>query len=338
MMHALLLAAVAITRVACVGDEITLGVGLPGGQSYPDRLGRLLGATNYVVSFGREGATLRDGGEIARLREFRPDVVIVMLGSNDAAPDVWRERADEFVPAYKGLVERLRALPSRPQVWLCTPPPATARAAGARDTVAHTVAPLVRQAARESGAGLIDVFRALEVRDELFSRDGAPNADGAAVIAETVAAAVAPQAQDKARWRVVSVTSQEPGEGDARFAIDGDSRTYWHTRWSSNATRNPHEIVVDMGEEIGIAGVRYLPRQDGGINGRVTSFDFATSLDGESWVVAIEGGEIRDSFEESVVRLRAPVRARFFRFVARAEANGGPWTSAAELGVVRSAR
>jgi alpha-L-fucosidase len=57
-------------------------------------------------------------------------------------------------------------------------------------------------------------------------------------------------------WKVVSVDSEETAGADnsAANAIDGNSSTFWHTRWNADLAL-PHFITVDMGNDrIGLAG------------------------------------------------------------------------------------
>jgi len=42
-------------------------------------------------------------------------------------------------------------------------------------------------------------------------------------------------------------------------------------------------IDIDLGAMHDLDGVRYLPRQDGGVNGRVKGYAFYVSLDGVTW-------------------------------------------------------
>lgn len=138
-------------------------------------------------------------------------------------------------------------------------------------------------------------------------------------------------------WKVVSVDSEETGGADnsAARAIDGDSSTIWHTRWNADQ-RQPHSLTVDMGRTNRIAGLTYLPRQDGLLNGVVERYRFETSVDGATWTTNITSGSFANiqnnpSLQEVSF---APVNARFFRFTSlRAVWNSG-WTSAAEVSVL----
>jgi alpha-L-fucosidase len=82
-------------------------------------------------------------------------------------------------------------------------------------------------------------------------------------------------------WKVISVDSEETAGADnsAARAIDGDSATFWHTRWNADQ-RQPHHLTVDMGKTNRIGGFTYLPRQDGLLNGVVERYRFETSVDG----------------------------------------------------------
>ena len=138
-------------------------------------------------------------------------------------------------------------------------------------------------------------------------------------------------------WKVVAVDSQETaGENNsAANAIDGNSATFWHTRWNEDLAL-PHFITVDLGKSHRIAGFTYLPRQDGTINGTVENYRFETSADGTNWTTNIVSGtfaNIQNNPSLQEVSF-APVNARFFRFTALKEVNGNGWTSAAEISVV----
>ncbi len=74
-------------------------------------------------------------------------------------------------------------------------------------------------------------------------------------------------------WKVLYVDSEENfAEGDlAENAIDGKADTFWHTLWSAPHPSHPHTLVIDLGAEHELAGVRLLPRQDSR-NGRIKNY------------------------------------------------------------------
>jgi endo-alpha-N-acetylgalactosaminidase len=87
------------------------------------------------------------------------------------------------------------------------------------------------------------------------------------------------------QFRVVSVDSQELiGEnGAVTNALDGKPATFWHTEWFQHTAPLPHTLVLDLGSQYQITGFRYLPRQDGDVNGTIAGYQFYVSTDGTTW-------------------------------------------------------
>ncbi|MEV7521327.1 TIM-barrel domain-containing protein [Streptomyces sp. NPDC091371] len=139
---------------------------------------------------------------------------------------------------------------------------------------------------------------------------------------------------DKASWSLVSADSQETSaeNGAAANAFDGSTSSIWHTAWSSaQPAPLPHEIQIDLGARYAVDSFRYLPRQDGGINGRIGQYEVYVSDSPGTWGTPVATGTWADTASEKSVAF--PARAgRYLRLRALTEAGGrGPWTSAAEL-------
>lgn len=176
-------------RVACVGDSITQG---NGAESYPAQLGALLGPRWEVRNFGRSGATLlaagdtpyRQQAEFSAALAFQPDVVIVMLGTNDSKPWNWRHR-DRFASDYAALLREFAALPSRPRIWICRPMPAFPPSGWeiSPDVIEREIGPLVADLAQSERTGLIDQFATLQGRPDLAPDHVHPNVGGARLLA-----------------------------------------------------------------------------------------------------------------------------------------------------------
>ncbi|WP_436499133.1 discoidin domain-containing protein [Actinokineospora sp. HUAS TT18] len=141
----------------------------------------------------------------------------------------------------------------------------------------------------------------------------------------------------KAGQSVLSVDSFEPGQTGAA-AIDGSSSTIWHTAWSqvNPDPAPPHEIQIDLGGQYNVDGLRYLPRQDGGVNGRIGQYEVYVSGSTTNWGTAVATGTFaNDGAEKSVT---FPSKAgRYVKLRALSEVNGNPWTSAAEITTLGSA-
>jgi len=193
----------AATRVACVGDSITFGAGASAGNSYPSVLGRLLGAEFGVMNFGDSGSTAMKQPSTSYWKtpaftastRSAPDVVIIMLGTNDSKTALWRMGNNAFAADYRALIAEYAALPSKPRIHVVLPPPALSPSFTIDGAVIEQeIVPLLRKIAAETGSGLIDVFGAFEPDPrQYFGRGGTdigdgvhPNDAGAKRIAETV--------------------------------------------------------------------------------------------------------------------------------------------------------
>ena len=120
----------AVTRVACLGDSLTRGDGAHERRpprekrftqrgNYPARLQDLLGPGYVVRNFGHGGASACNESDVpyaatrayATARRWRADVVVLMLGTNDAKTMHWEGAACGGGGAYReGLRQLLRGL------------------------------------------------------------------------------------------------------------------------------------------------------------------------------------------------------------------------------------
>lgn len=187
-------------RVACIGDSNTYGAGLRNRaeHNYPKVLGDLLGDQYDVRNFGVSGATLLFGGDLAYRKQkafraatrFKPNIVVIGLGTNDSKPENWRFR-DWFAGDLRGMIDHFAALPSKPRIWLCKPAPVVDGRLGIdAEVVRSEVIPIIERVAKERSLEMIDLYEALRGKPELFADGVHVNADGARIIAETVKTAI----------------------------------------------------------------------------------------------------------------------------------------------------
>ena len=125
----------ATIRLACVGDSNTI-------NGYPAILQSMLGDDWTVNVYATGDATILDGtlqpyrstDEYQSLLASSPDVVIIMLGTNDARHQYWDPLEEgetvfdgtpsqEFRQGYYDLIMELRGLDSTPEILVATPPP-----------------------------------------------------------------------------------------------------------------------------------------------------------------------------------------------------------------------
>jgi F5/8 type C domain/Fibronectin type III domain len=143
-----------------------------------------------------------------------------------------------------------------------------------------------------------------------------------------------PQIIPQSQLSIVSVGS-EPlmGDGAAESAIDGRAETFWRTEMGTKAPVHPHELVIALGGDYVVNGLRYLPRQDGKREGMVARYSFYVSEDGMDWGKAVITGTFsRDAAEQEVTFTGK--MGSFVRFVAHSEVNGKSCTTVAEIKVL----
>ena len=167
-------------RIACVGDSITYGHGTTGwpANSYPSKLQGLLGDAYHVNNYGVSGHAVqanadmpyRDLPHYQESIAYDADIVVFMMGSNDAKPQNWIDAAT-FKADLLSLLEVYGETNHHIQ-----------------PLVVNEIAEIVREVAQEHGYTLIDIHALTAEHPEWFSGDGVhPSNDGAAAIAQTIA-------------------------------------------------------------------------------------------------------------------------------------------------------
>lgn len=182
-------------KLACVGDSITQGVGAERGKSWPDQLHEMFLGKWEIKNFGVSGTTLMKRGDspyqktkqFEDAKKFNPDVVVIMLGTNDTKPQNWQHFKTDFEADLKELAGQFAALPAKPRLYICCPPYIAKKGNfGISETNLMEALPVVKKVARELKLGLIDVHGALQGKDGLLPDNVHPNTEGATVIAQTV--------------------------------------------------------------------------------------------------------------------------------------------------------
>jgi acyl-CoA thioesterase I len=174
-----------VVRVACAGDSITEGT------EYPNDLALMLGANYSVGNFGVGGSTVSlqsdkpymNQTKFQSLKDFSPNIVIIMLGTNDAYPS--RQQAlGNFTSDYEKLIASLQTLSTKPKIFLALPPPIFNDSLGPDNTIlVQNVIPLIRQVASETGLPLVDTNTPLLGRSYDFWEGVHPNIEGAKILA-----------------------------------------------------------------------------------------------------------------------------------------------------------
>ena len=185
-------------RVACIGDSITWGFTLlnPWKQSYPAQLQGLLGNGYEVGNFGYNDASARFDADTPYVRkgvyrkslEWNPDIVLLMLGTNDTKKRNWDPAV--FRKDYRRLVESYRSLPSNPRVILIAPiriflVKGIALLGVYPDTMETGVRLAIREVGGEMGLQVVDLVDVFQDSSRCF--DGVhPQREGTRMIAEKI--------------------------------------------------------------------------------------------------------------------------------------------------------
>ena len=177
----------AVVQVGCVGDSITEGAFSSGGNhTYPGQLQIMLGDGYKVTNMGAGGATLLKKGnspywerpQYKTLTENKWDIVIIMLGTNDAK-DLgngnvanWPHNCTgptglecPFAQDFASMIDVVRTLgttESGPVIYSAIPPPLMkAKTYGMNQTVINTIFPTLIPRINENNSlphAAIDVF------------------------------------------------------------------------------------------------------------------------------------------------------------------------------------
>ena len=185
-----------VLRVACVGDSITEGAGLEiqSKTSYPVMLDSLLGTKYNVLNCGRSATTLQKQGdfpywiskEFSNTFTYRPDIIIVKLGTNDTKSQNWQ--ADRFKHDYQSLIDTLKTIPGQPKIYLCLPVPVYKTEWGINDsTLVKGVIPIIKELAQHNKLTLIDLYQGMSGQPENFPDNIHPNEQGAKKMAKIIA-------------------------------------------------------------------------------------------------------------------------------------------------------
>ena len=201
-------------RVACIGNSITdgHGINMRAANGYPALLQKKLGNDYWVKNFGVSGRTMLNKGDSPYMNEmawrdavaFKPDVVIIKLGTNDSKPQNWkygsefRQDLEQMIttlcpalakPAKKGKKAKAKE-PVKPRILLCTPIPALKTSWDINEQViANEIIPIQLEVAKKYGLQVVDLHTLFAAdADKMLLDDGIhPNPKGVQRLADIIA-------------------------------------------------------------------------------------------------------------------------------------------------------
>ena len=204
-------------KVACIGNSITdgFGIDMASAYGYPAQLQQILGKDYWVKNFGISSRTMMNKGDYPYMNEtawkdalaFKPDIVIIKLGTNDSKPENWQYgadfkkdlqqmittlRPDLIQPVKKKSKKKTVVEPVGPQIFLCTPIPAFKSTWNINDAVIlNDIIPIQQEVAKEYGLQVIDLHTLFANDGDKVLDDGIhPDGKGARRMAEIIADAI----------------------------------------------------------------------------------------------------------------------------------------------------
>ena len=187
-------------RIACIGDSITFGAGVAATRktdAWTYILQNRLGDSFQVLNYGVSGATLQREGDfpyrrigfLKRLKKAQPELIVLMLGTNDSKPYNWN--AERFGREYEALVRELIAMPWPHRLVLMTPPEAFPEEKTGvigydiqNEPIRDVIRPLVFSLGQSYELQVIDLYALTEEHPEYFCDGVHPNELGNRILAE----------------------------------------------------------------------------------------------------------------------------------------------------------
>ncbi|MCU0915367.1 MAG: GDSL-type esterase/lipase family protein [Planctomycetes bacterium] len=207
--------------VACIGASNTYGYGLASRatECYPAQMAKILQAfdpTGEVRNFGVNGTCVLQKGTLPYLRQGAcsealaccPDVVAIQLGGNDSVAANWVYKAD-FLADFLVLIDAFAQLPSRPKIYILSPPPFFPNPYGLNDNVVRSeIDPLIAQLPAYRDVQIIDTYTPLKESRHLLLADGVHfTPEGARFLAEIVG------------WTILGLRGTPDFNGDSKVDI-----------------------------------------------------------------------------------------------------------------------
>ncbi len=107
-------------------------------------------------------------------------------------------------------------------------------------------------------------------------------------------------------WSVSADSSETNPARPPTNAVDGDTATYWRTKYQNGTPPYPHWFVIDVGQPESVAAFRYRPRSSGSA-GKIGNYAFYVSNDGISWGLPVAQGTFASTGEQTVTVNLPPV-------------------------------
>ena len=112
----------------------------------------------------------------------------------------------------------------------------------------------------------------------------------------------------------VTAGSEQQGqgnEGPARYVLDGNEGTIWHTSWNPQASRDTFWIKFELNEITSLDALRYKGR-GGASNGRISKYRVEVSKDDQNWT-EVSVGNWDNTNDWYIAMFNEPTEAKYVR-------------------------
>jgi acyl-CoA thioesterase-1 len=321
-------------KIAIVGNSITEGNGVnPSRDAYPVQLGLYLGDNYQVGNFGVSGRTMLKKGDYPIWAEslfqdalaFEPDILIILLGTNDSKPQNWDLYGEEFDDDYLAMIDTFSVGGKNPEVWACLPPPAFAVQFSIRDSViVNEVIPSIEQVIAQRQLKSVDFYMPFIGHNEYFPDAIHPNATGHNIMAKILYEALTgdsiQQLHDRnlVKNKTVQVSTGTNGNG----LTDGDQLTAW------TLTELPATAIVDIEDpDSADACVLHFPNSpELGLQ-----FTIEGSVNEADWVMLADHSDRMDTDQLAVTDTFTPLSVRYLRLTITGSSQPGSEIQVSEM-------
>jgi len=321
-----------ITKIAFIGNSITEGSGLsnPKTQSYPGQLANMLNSDWQVGNFGVSGRTMLKKGDYPIWNEnkfkealsFEPNIVVIMLGTNDSKYYNWKYKAD-FYKDYVSMIDTFANLASKPKIYICYPLKVFKLLYDIDDKVIHDeIIPIIHQISIDKNLEIIDFYTPTSDKPEIFSDGIHPTAKGAHFVAEIFYTELTGKTYQKLfdENLLLRKTFQTSGlaggvsmNNAAGNAIDGDLISAWTFKGF------PSYLTVDMGSIQSVDQFELFFRLD---KDKGIQYKIETSTDSLIWNNAVDQSSRTDVINAYSLDKITATEVRYIRLTITGTSTG----------------
>jgi len=120
-------------------------------------------------------------------KNFMPEVVIIMLGTNDSKTFNWNTYKNEFIADYNSMIQTFKELNPKSTIYIGLPPPVFENRWEMQKTVVEfEIIKILKNLALENDLKTIDFFTLFQEKSIYFPDGVHPNEEGAKIMADEV--------------------------------------------------------------------------------------------------------------------------------------------------------